>query len=127
MFTPCSPRNCSSSSSMPRTPSAFQQASRRCFRPAVLCRTVMVSNEQDKVFEIWHNMFSCWNGWGRREKTTCQLCAGRGMKFVEVCRTLDRRMILWTTRSCVSQPTCNGVVENHHYGTTGITLGQPAA
>jgi hypothetical protein len=48
---PFSLRNCSSSSFLLRTPSAFQQASRKAFPPSALGRTTVLSYEGHDGFD----------------------------------------------------------------------------
>jgi hypothetical protein len=63
MSTPCTLRNCSSSSFLPRTPSAFQQASRKSLPGVVLGRAAMLSQEKSNGFEDGSRaIVPCWEG-----------------------------------------------------------------
>jgi hypothetical protein len=95
--TSCSLRNSYSSKFLPRTPSAFQQASRKPFPPFVPGCTAILSYEQNDGFEdSLRASFPCKEEGGRGEKTVCQLYAGLGRKFLqEIGDPLERRLTLW--------------------------------
>jgi len=81
MSITCSLRKCFSFSFLPRTPSAFQQAS-LTFVP--LGRAVILGYEEYNNFEdcLWAG-FSCWECWSYYEMTACQLYTGHAREVVE--------------------------------------------
>jgi hypothetical protein len=84
MSKPWSLRSCSNSNFLPRTPSAYQHASRRALPGVPLGRAAMLSQEKNNGFEDGSRASVTYReGRGRGEQTACQLYAGRGGKVVE--------------------------------------------
>ena len=75
--TSCWPRKCSSSSFLPRTPSAFQQARRRVLlRSVLLGRAAILGHEKDDGFKDGPRTGrSFWKGRNRYKEPTGQLHA----------------------------------------------------
>jgi hypothetical protein len=74
--TPCSPKNSSCSSFLPREPSMLQQARRKSFHLFVLRFTTWFNHEEENGFgDSPRASFLWWEGWGRGEKMACQLYA----------------------------------------------------
>jgi hypothetical protein len=61
--TTCSLRNCSSYNFLPRTPSAFQHASRKALTGVLFGRAVMLYQEKNNGFEDGSRaIVPCWEG-----------------------------------------------------------------
>jgi len=88
--TPCWLRKCSSSSFLPRTPSAFQEARRRALHRSVLLgRAAIFGNEEDDGLEdsAWSSC-PCGEGRDGREEPTCQLHTFMERKVIEEIRDI---------------------------------------
>jgi len=83
--TPCWPRKCSSSSILPRTPSAFQQARRRALHHSVLLRRAAIFGyeEDDGLEDSARASCPCGEGRDGREEPTSQLHTSVERKVIE--------------------------------------------
>jgi len=83
--TPCWPRKCSSSSFLPGTPSAFQQARRRALHRSVLLgRSAIFGYEQDDGLEdSARASCPCGEGKDGHEEPTSQLHTSMERKMIE--------------------------------------------